>query len=444
MRRQSIWLARAATAAGLLAMSWMTGPARAQEPADPIPGPAAETRTVALLDAQRDGLVQLEARGKGDDQVRLVIRSNTPNRLNVVLPPGLVASASVGQLGGGFQSMGLGAPTDQPGAFGQFRHEVGFRSRALDARNAATDIVVPAGQTVDLTLPAVCLNFGLPTPTPKDSFTLVAVDDFTSDERARKALRSLATLGTSQKVAQAVAWNVFNDVTFPQMLSQASKKLNPHEIALAARFVDVLDMSGGADIVDPAYLREARVFVRLRAGGASGAELARIVQELESQRIFGLPLQVVENLPTANTGFASLVLDVSLSATDKTQSAARVNVQTRAIEREGWISLGNVGIQMENPSSGLDGATLANAMDREIARSLVRTKVVRRSPGRTTLAIENRLPMTISGLTLRAGQSEGVSGLVDVPGLGLGPARTTTTVIPAAHGVVEGVVFNGL
>lgn len=442
MRRQSNWLTRAASVAGLLAVSWLAGPARAQEPVEPIPGAGAEAQTITLLDAQRDGLVELEARGKGEDQVRLVIRSKTPSRLNVVLPPGLVASASAGQIGGGFQSMGLGAPTDQAGAFGRFDGEAGFRARAIDA-GAKADVVVPAGQTVDLTLPAICLNFGAPTPTPKDAFTVVAVEDYTSDERARKALRSLATIGTSQKVAQAVAWNVFNEVSFPQMARVAGKKINAHEMALASRFVDVLDVSG-ADLVDPAYLREARVFVRLRSAGMPDAEVSRLARELESQRLFGLPVRVVEELPAADAGLASLLLDVAIGGAESGRSAARVNVQTRAMGRESWLSLGTIGMQVENPSTGLDGGTLADTMDGAIARSFVRTKVVRRSPGRTTLAIENRLPMSISSLTLRAGQSQEVSGLVDLVGVGLSPARATTTAIPAATGTVERVSFNGL
>ena len=52
----------------------------------------------------------------------MTIKNTSAERLNVVLPPGLVASSAVGQAGGGgggggggFQSMGLGAGDQPPG-----------------------------------------------------------------------------------------------------------------------------------------------------------------------------------------------------------------------------------------------------------------------------------------------------------------------------------------
>ncbi len=53
-------------------------------------------------------------------------------------------------------------------------------------------------------------------------FKLMDVDDYTKDPRVRTALRSLATYGTSHGVAQAVMWNVCNDLPFQTMLEQGS------------------------------------------------------------------------------------------------------------------------------------------------------------------------------------------------------------------------------
>ena len=135
----------------------------------------------------------------------MTLKNTSAKRLNVVLPPGLVASSAAGQAGGGggFQSMGLGAVSNRPGSFGQFRPATAERARLpLGRRHGAdeptTAVAVPAGQTVELTVPAVCLNFGVRTPNARDKFELVDVDDYTTDPRVRKALRSLATFGTSQ------------------------------------------------------------------------------------------------------------------------------------------------------------------------------------------------------------------------------------------------------
>ena len=60
-----------------------------------------------------------------------------------------------------------------------------------------------------------------PPPRHRDTFTLMDVDEYSSDPRVRKALRSLATYGTSLGVAQAVMWRVCNDLPFETMVEQS-------------------------------------------------------------------------------------------------------------------------------------------------------------------------------------------------------------------------------
>src|SRR5512135_52114 len=93
------------------------------------------------------------------------------------------------------------------------------------------------------------------------------VDEYSPDPRVRKALRSLATYGTSHGTAQAVMWRVCNNLPFEFMAEQTTKVMNVHEIALAARFVAALDASASPDLVDLAYLTEARVFVQVQGDG---------------------------------------------------------------------------------------------------------------------------------------------------------------------------------
>ncbi len=94
------------------------------------------------------------------------------------------------------------------------------RRPAASARSPSTgepgsrSVAVPAGESVDVSIPGVCLNYGLPAPTPRDTLTLMDVDTYTTDPRIRKALRTLATVGTSHGVAQAVMWHLCNDLPF--------------------------------------------------------------------------------------------------------------------------------------------------------------------------------------------------------------------------------------
>jgi len=275
------------------------GTAAIAEPDEPAPRDVPVTQTVKIVDAKQAGDLALELRGQGQDRVRMVLKNTSAKRLNVVLPAGLVAASTAGQ--GGFQSMGLGTPTNEPGAFGAFRQvppDAGFRSIPVtdNARfgESAHAITVPVGQTVEIAIPAVCLNYGMPTPTARDKFELMDVDDYSHDPRVRKALRSLATLGTSQGVAQAAMWRVCNNVPFEFLAVQKSKYVNVHEVALAARFVAALDASGESELVDPSYLTEARILVDVQGEGILAREADRLAGAMDGLRLMGLPVRVVQ------------------------------------------------------------------------------------------------------------------------------------------------------
>jgi hypothetical protein len=405
------------------------------------------TADVPVLDAMRDGQLQVRAFGNGEDRVHLVLKNTSPQRLHIVMPAGLIASSAAGQFGGGLQSMGLGAPTSNNGSFGAYQGSTtsGFQSMPVDGGTAAGTpdpraLAIAAGQTLEIDLPSVCLNYGDPTPTPKDEFKLVMVEDYTPDVRQQKALRSLATLGTSQKVAQAVVWNVFNGLSFDAMAVKTSKILNVHELALASRFVDALDATQGGNLVEASALQEGRILVRVVAEGEGARGAEALAANLDGARVLGLPVQVVESQPKAEAVRSALYIEVAVKALSPSYATGELRVQSRA-PRGGWKVLGKADFetsQQFQPETGL-----ADAIDRAMADAFVRVKTVKRAPGLTTVSVENRLPLTIAGLTLRDGDSLD-AGSIEVDGLGLGPARTTGVKLPAPTARVERITFNGL
>ncbi len=446
-----LWLARAWSAAGLLSCSILAAQAVA-EPESSAPSADMVTETVGILEASKAGDLTLEARGNGQDRVRLALQNKSTKRLKVVIPPGLVASSSVGQPGGGggrggFQSMGLGTPTNQPGAFGEFRgtsDAAGFQSVAVSAENSdANAITVPAGQRVELTVPGVCLNFGVATPTARDKFQLVDVDQYTNDPRARKALRSLATLGTSQGVAQAAAWSVFNNVPFAMMTAQASPKvLNVHEVALAARFVEALDASGESEVVDPAYLKESRLLVQVVGEGNLKEDAKRLAESLNGLHILGLPVRVVDDAEFPQQ-IQTPALGIRIMLAESRPGETKGRVVVSRTTSEGWAPLGRTNFSEGSAVTVLDGAGLARSVDHAIASAFVSVKVAKRGTNSTTLRIENRLPFTIANVMIKAGSSLGTPA-IPFRGLGIGPARTTMAPIQAAGGVVDRIELNGL
>lgn len=440
-------LARAWSAAGLSTCLIFAGSAFA-EPEEPSPATGAVTETVRVLDARQAGDIELEVRGQGQDRVRFAIRNTSAKRLNVVLPPGLVAASATGQRGGGgFQSMGLGTPTNQPGGFGQFRgavaSEAGLHSVSATPADLQSSIVtVPVGKTIDLALPAVCLNFGMPTPTSRDRFELMDVNEYTGDPRARKALRSLATLGTSQGVAQAAMWRVCNDVPFELMRAQASKVINAHEVALAARFVDAVDASGESDVIDPSYLAESRLFIRVQGEGELATEAGRLQEALEGLHLMGLPLCVVGDKEDPTAAVPALFLNVTLTSSQAGETRGRV-VVNRSSPREGWVPLGKTSFTEGSTVTVLDGPGLARAIDHAMASTFVSVKVARKGATSTTLKVENRLPFTLANVTIKASGSSGAPA-EPFRALGIGPARTGQVSIQAASGSIDRIELNGL
>ena len=85
------------------------------------------------------------------------------------------------------------------------------------------------------------------------------------------------------------------------MVAQASKVVNVHEVALAARLVEALDTSPDGEMVDPAYLTESRVFVQVQGDGPLASEAQRLAGELGGLHLLGLHVQVVgdDETPTA-------------------------------------------------------------------------------------------------------------------------------------------------
>ncbi len=445
-------LVRAITAAGLLTFSTL-GAAAAGEPEEPIPGNDAQAETVKVLDAEKAGTLAVEVRGQGQDRVRVTLKNTSTKRLNVVLPPGLVASSATAQPGGGgagggggFQSMGLGSVSNRSGGFGQFaaaNSSPGFRSIAPSDPSTKPAVTVPAGQKVDLDIPAVCLNFGLPTPTTRDKFRLMDVEDYSKDARVHKALRALATFGTSHGTAQAAMWRVCNDLPFEVMLAQGGKTVNPFEVALAARFLDALDRS--ADSVDLAYLTEARLFVTVEADGSLAKDAKRLAAAMEGLRILGLPARLSFSGEVPQTLAPALHLGVTLASSPSGETRGKVVVQTTngVGEASDWSVLGQVSFKEAQDFSAIDGRSFATILDHAVGSAFVTAKVAKKSANSTTLRIENKLPFTVSGVSIKTGSSAN-SPLVNLSGLGVGPGRSGLAVIPAAGGSVDQVELNGL
>jgi hypothetical protein len=459
MLRRSLSRVRASLAFGLMVAATSHAAFAYSEPADPPPAaPEANTESVTILDAQKRGLIEIDARGAGDERVRIAVRNRSDRRLHVIIPPGMVASSATAQAAGGgaggaggaggFQSMGLGSISNNLGAFGRFvdssTAEAGFKSLPVkgdDADPAAID--VPVEQTVKMILPAVCLNYGLPTPNGSNRFRLVDVDDYTPDVRARTALRTLATMGTSVGVAQAVAWHTFNGMTFEQLAALADgKPINSYELALAARFVQTIDQTANVAAFDPSFITRSRVFVQLTGRSVAERSIQAIARDLDGKTILGLPVTVVDPSVAPPAHGPALLLTIELIQGENKLIAGKGTMRNLTLDGV-WNLFGRFGWKDVNTLESFNADKLAGAVDRAVASAFVAAKPSKRSQTSTTLRIENRLPFTLAGIVVRTGDSAG-DPKISFEGVGIGPGRATPITIEAAGGKVDRVILNGL
>lgn len=90
--------------------------------------------------------------------------------------------------------------------------------------SASVPFTVPAGKTVAVRAPTVCLDYGRREPTPRIPYRLVAIETVSQDPRLAVILGGLATGHVPQKVAQAAAWHLSSGRTWDQLAAEVIKR----------------------------------------------------------------------------------------------------------------------------------------------------------------------------------------------------------------------------
>ena len=307
-------LVRAWSAAGLLSGMMLLGgsaataqspaPAPAAARAEPSAPPAeVTTETVDLLQAGKAGDLTVAARGQGQDKVRMTLRNTTERRLNVIVPPGLVAASKVAQAGGGgggrggLQSIGLGSVANREGAFGEFQADApagGLRSIPTTGEPRSRSVAVPAGETVDAHDPRRLPQLRPARPDPPRQahpHGRGRLHDRPADPQGAPQPRHARHQPRRRPGGHVAA---LQRPAFEVMMEQSGKVMNLSEIALAARFVEALDESTSPDLLESSALTESRILVQVEGQGTLARDAQRLNGQLDGLRVLGLPLKVVE------------------------------------------------------------------------------------------------------------------------------------------------------
>ncbi len=95
--------------------------------------------------------------------------------------------------------------------------------RVMPTLTHTAPFTVPAGKSVTLRVPLVCLEYGLKEPTPRMTYRLSPLAEFSQDPRLAVLLGGLASGHLSQTVAQAAAWHVSSGRTWEQLATEVVK-----------------------------------------------------------------------------------------------------------------------------------------------------------------------------------------------------------------------------
>jgi len=208
---RTTWLLLAVLATTLLAEASF-----AREPRSRRRAAEATAERVELFAGLQDGRLRARFVAADAEQARLTIVNVADAPLTVELPS-TFAGVPTSTRSGGESPQTLGAVI-QPTSQGRL-----------------TSIDLLPGRRQELPVVCVCLEYGKPTPRPRDAFTIATVESVSDRAEVRTLLEELAEGRLDQAAAQLAAWHFNNGLTGEQL---AATGFAPERMADAAKLVE--------------------------------------------------------------------------------------------------------------------------------------------------------------------------------------------------------------
>jgi hypothetical protein len=200
------------------------------------PAPA-EVQTVDLFDAVRAGQIETQVIPKDSTVCRLLVTNKTQQPLNVRLPAALAAVPVLAQFGPqnppGNNRQGANTPPQPLGVAPIF----GNNNPLNNNRGGPFNVNQPRGfpnnpgplfniapeKVAKLRLPAVCLEFGAPTPRAQMKYELKPLDEVCDKPGVADVVVTLAEEDANQRVVQLAAWHLANGLSWEKLASLRDK-----------------------------------------------------------------------------------------------------------------------------------------------------------------------------------------------------------------------------
>ncbi|MBN2022065.1 MAG: hypothetical protein JW809_04665 [Pirellulales bacterium] len=220
--------------------------------------------SVEMFQAIEDGQIEVKLIPKDSTLCRVVVTNKTDKPLNVKLPEafaGVPALAQFGVPAGGGGAFGpaggggpigggggrrggggLGGSSGSQGFGGGMGGMGGMGMGGMGFMNIAPEKV---GQ---LKVPVVCLEHGKRDPNPAIPYVIKPIDSFTDKPAVHELCRMLGTGQLNQRVAQAAAWHLNNDMSWQELASKTLRSAN----GLVRPYFHAQEIQAGARIAEQA------------------------------------------------------------------------------------------------------------------------------------------------------------------------------------------------
>ncbi len=174
-----------------------------------------EHQTLALFDGIQDSVLDAKFIPIDSKRANLLIQNQTQQDVFVELPDAIAAVPVLAQFGfnqqqGQQQGQGAGGNQSVGGAAQGQNFGQNFGQQAGGFR-------IAPGKTRKVKVTTVCLEHGKPDPNPKVAYRLMPIDQYTQDARVAELCKQLGQRAVSQKVAQAAAWHLANELSWAKL-----------------------------------------------------------------------------------------------------------------------------------------------------------------------------------------------------------------------------------
>jgi hypothetical protein len=221
------------------------------------PSAKAERNVVAqpLFEAMAAGDLEANVVPRDAKQLTIQLKNKTERPLTIQMPPALAAAPILAQ-----QPQGLfpgpfnnnnGPRNNNQQAPQQLGMGGGQGNQGGGLGQPGGIFNIPAGRVIKIKAECVCLEYGKPDPDARMKYELKPLGEVNDSPALAKVLQSLGDELVDQRVAQAAAWHITNDLSWNQLAGLVGRHLGgtkemqfkTGEVAAAKALVEKIETS---------------------------------------------------------------------------------------------------------------------------------------------------------------------------------------------------------